>query len=340
MTMSRREVGFSLVELMIAMLIGLFIVLGVVLVYASAVRTQVLNESLSRVQENGRFAVSFLSRDIRMAGYDGGCTTAVNNLLDETDGDYNADLLTLGSAVSGWDNSAGDHAAYLTGYTAGTDVISLQHAANDTGLVANGNTPANAANINLTTQSGIPAGTIILVSDYEGCDLFQNRSNANATNLNRGASGSNPGPGNKNPGHNNFSHRYDGDIQIFQFESVVYYIGDGANGRPALRRVRFSQGIGAGNPSEELVSDIADMQIEYGVDADGDRDPENFVNAGAVANWDDVIAVRLWLLTEGQNGNVLETPQQLPAPFNGLDVSDRRLRRVFTATSAIRNRLP
>ncbi|WP_169719899.1 PilW family protein [Marinobacterium litorale] len=338
--MSRREVGFSLVELMIAMLIGLFIVLGVVLVYASAVRTQVLNESLSRVQENGRFAVSFLSRDIRMAGFSGGCPKAPKVLLDVDATNANYDLLSLDQSVMGWDNSSGPHSAFLTGYQAGTDVISLQYGASGRTLIARNN-QSHETSLNVTTATDVPKDSVVLVTDYQSCDLFRNRSASNATTLNRAPGSPNPSPPNKSPASSNpYSTAYNGEIFVSIFESVIYYIGTGANGRPALRRVRFSQGIGASNASEELVSDIADMQIEYGVDADRDRDPENFVNAGAVGDWGDVIAVRLWLLTEGQNGNVLETPQQLPAPFNGLDVSDRRLRRVFTATSAIRNRLP
>jgi type IV pilus assembly protein PilW len=60
--------GFTLVELMVAMLIGLIITIGVVQIFGSNRATYQLDESLARAQENGRFALEFLSQDIRHAG--------------------------------------------------------------------------------------------------------------------------------------------------------------------------------------------------------------------------------------------------------------------------------
>jgi type IV pilus assembly protein PilW len=65
--------GFSLVELMIAMVIGLVLMMGVVDVMVSSKETFQTNEDISRIQENGRYALAVLVRDVRMAGYrDGG----------------------------------------------------------------------------------------------------------------------------------------------------------------------------------------------------------------------------------------------------------------------------
>lgn len=339
-----RQSGLSLIELMIAMVLGLFIVLGVVTVYVSAARSGNVNEALARVQEAGRFGISFLSRDIRMAGFDANCP-AINNLLDETHSAYSDDLFTLGSPVSGWNNSAGDHAAYLSGYVAGTDVISLQSAHQPTGVTATGKTPANANTITVNDASGLPENTILLVADLAGCDLFQKRNSANAKSLTRGAGNKDPGPGNKNPGTNNFSHQYDTDMQILALQSVVYYIGQEQGRSPGLYRVRFNTGVGPGSwaAAEELVPNISNMQIEYGVDTSGDDQPNKFSNAAAVeaaGEWDDVKSVRVWLLAQSEQANILETDQTLVAPFAGVDTSDRRLRYVFSSTNVIRNRMP
>ena len=76
--------GFSLVELMVALLIGLIISIGVVQIFGATRATYQLDESLARAQENGRFALEFLHQDIRHAGY-AGCkrdtTVAVFNNL-------------------------------------------------------------------------------------------------------------------------------------------------------------------------------------------------------------------------------------------------------------------
>ncbi len=343
---SARQRGLSLIELMIAMTLGLFIILGVVTVYVSGARSSNVNDALARVQEAGRFGISFLSRDIRMAGFDANCPS-INNLLDETHAKYNADLFTLSSSVSGWDGVAGSHAAYLTNYVAGSDVISLQSAYQPTGVTAKGKTDVNAQKINVDDASASDLlqsnqNPILLVADFAGCDLFQ-RANAKTTD-NTLERGTGPVPGNKSPGSNDFSHQYDTDMQILGFQSVVYYIGQAQNQPPALYRARFSGGVGAGKAiAEELVPNIADMQIEYGVDTNGDNQPNSFATAAvieAAGQWDDVKAVRIWLLAQSEQSNILEVDQALAAPFNGVDTSDRRLRYVFSTTNVIRNRMP
>ncbi|MEI6707183.1 MAG: PilW family protein [Methylococcales bacterium] len=61
--------GFTLIELMIAMLIGVFLMAGVIQIFLSAKQAYRLQENLSRLQENGRFAMDIITKDIRMAGY-------------------------------------------------------------------------------------------------------------------------------------------------------------------------------------------------------------------------------------------------------------------------------
>jgi type IV pilus assembly protein PilW len=63
--------GFSLIELMIALLIGTILVLGLVQVFAASRSAYQLSQGIARNQENARFAVDFLTRDLRMAGHAG-----------------------------------------------------------------------------------------------------------------------------------------------------------------------------------------------------------------------------------------------------------------------------
>ncbi len=67
----RRQAGLSLIELMIAMVIGLVLILGLVQVFGASRQAYQLSQGIARNQENGRFAVDFLSRDLRMAGHTG-----------------------------------------------------------------------------------------------------------------------------------------------------------------------------------------------------------------------------------------------------------------------------
>lgn len=60
--------GFSVVELMVALAITAFLLIGLVQIFSSVRASYSLQESLARVQENSRFANSFLTRHLREAG--------------------------------------------------------------------------------------------------------------------------------------------------------------------------------------------------------------------------------------------------------------------------------
>ena len=66
--------GFSLIELMVALLLGLLLMSGIVAVYLESKRGWAQDDAIARVQENGRYALRLLSREIAMAGFYGGVT--------------------------------------------------------------------------------------------------------------------------------------------------------------------------------------------------------------------------------------------------------------------------
>ncbi|MFL2545856.1 MAG: PilW family protein [Candidatus Rariloculaceae bacterium] len=68
---SVRESGISLIEVMITLVVGSFIILGTMTVFMQSRTTYRVNESVSRLQENARFVLDVISRDIRMASYYG-----------------------------------------------------------------------------------------------------------------------------------------------------------------------------------------------------------------------------------------------------------------------------
>ena len=73
--------GFTLVELMIALTLGLLIVAGVTSLFIGMRASYSFQEGLSRVQENGRFAVQHLSHELRMSGF-AGCSNNIVNWLN------------------------------------------------------------------------------------------------------------------------------------------------------------------------------------------------------------------------------------------------------------------
>lgn len=64
-----RQRGLSLIELMVAMLIGLFLILGVTQIFISNQRTYLFQQGQLGNQENGRFTLALLSQELLKAGY-------------------------------------------------------------------------------------------------------------------------------------------------------------------------------------------------------------------------------------------------------------------------------
>ncbi|KGK42839.1 hypothetical protein LH51_04225 [Nitrincola sp. A-D6] len=331
-------------ELMIAMVLGLLILAGVIQVFASTQQAYRTQEAMSRIQESGRYATEVLSRNIRQAGYKGGCATNIdiNILLDETHSDYDSAIHTLGTGLEGWNNGSGTYAASMGGYIPNTDVLLVKHAATLSGVTAKDHTNANASAIPLTDTSNIEQGQIIMVAEEDACDIFQNSNDANAKSLNRASPGGMV-PGNKSPAASNlFSKAYTSNMRIMLFQSDLYYIGASIDpNNTALRRIRFG-GSGAA-VDEELVDNIIDMQIRYGVDTNDDRRVDNYVTANNVADWDDVVAVRVSLLARSEHANIL--PNNMTGiPFDGgtfnAPAGDRRMYQAFNTTIGVRNKLP
>lgn len=64
-----QQTGLSIVELMVSLVLGLLLMTGVIQVFLSSRQTYATNEAIARQQENGRFALEFIARSARMAGY-------------------------------------------------------------------------------------------------------------------------------------------------------------------------------------------------------------------------------------------------------------------------------
>lgn len=66
---SDRQNGMSLIELMIAMVLGLLVIAALMNMYVGSSRSSIFSEGLRTMQENGRHGVQVLKRGIRLAGY-------------------------------------------------------------------------------------------------------------------------------------------------------------------------------------------------------------------------------------------------------------------------------
>lgn len=340
----RHQAGLSLIELMIAMALSLLLMLGVMQIFLSSKQTYTTNSALTRVQESGRFAMDFISYDLRNAGYKGECFSDVNALITSpTDDRFN-----LNQAMKGWEAQTGLPAwpANLgTEKTAGTDSIIIKHAATSAGAIGTSDVAANSSSISMASTNSDAANTNIVISSALGCDIFKSGA-VTATAIAKGSSGA-------------LSRSYTPAItKVLVFQSNQYYIKNGANGSPALWRKSWAADATTSPLAQELVEGVHDLQFEYGIGSGAAEDRavtnDAFVKAGAVADWNNVVAVKIRMLVLGNELNVAAEEQSYDrekglickkgdsacTAGDSVDIPGRRLAQVFTSTVSVRNQLP
>lgn len=81
--LSRHHHGFTLIEILIALSLGVFLLTGSIQMLSSTKEAYKINEQINRLQENGRFAIDLFVNQLRKKGYDDASTVfepAVNGL--------------------------------------------------------------------------------------------------------------------------------------------------------------------------------------------------------------------------------------------------------------------
>lgn len=367
---SSREanLGFSLVELMVSMVVALVIMAGALTVFVGMRDSFRLEDSLSRLQENSRYAVEAVASDVREAGFAGCVGTtfsnqlATKNQLNTAHANYDPAFYDIsrpltgfeytgtgvgntftaatvdpnGVAVGNWANDAGTPlpTRLQNLVVPGTDVLIVKHAATRYAAVSSGVTGQGSSTVALDQASAVDqANRIMLIADCGGGDVFQNV-NGNVASVSRAAGGA---PGNLTAAAT-WSHSYSPNAELYDYSIAVYYIGMGQGNEPALFRLTFpTGGVGTNN---ELVEGVENLQVLYGQDNADDGEADTYVTAAAVANWQRVVSIRLALL--------VRTPKESRARVD-TDVYDllgttidplnaRRERRVLLWTMAARNR--
>ncbi len=339
----KRCAGISLIEIMIALVLGLMVTAGVIQVYISNKQSYRLAQAQSRLQENARFAFEFLTQDIRMAGYMGCLSRSLT--LTNTLNTPNNYLYDFTIPVQGFEWNQGTTAwlpavdASITSPLNGSDIITIRRADTDGITVTQhpGGTPPGSADLKLSS-AGTPSlqdCDIVVVSDCSAAAVFQitnfNAANNNNTVHNTGNAGCtpNPGPGNLTKA---LGKSYVGG-QLYRIRNNSYYIRTNPNSQPSLYRRSNAQN------ATELVEGIEQMQVLYGADTSGDGTANRYFPANTVPSWNQVVSVRVTLLVRSIADNLIT--QQAAFTFNGVNVpvTDRRLRRQFTTTIGVRNRL-
>jgi type IV pilus assembly protein PilW len=274
------QAGMTLVELLVALAIGSFLMIGAVQVYNQSRQAFIINESIARVQETAQFAMDTIEADLRMASNWGlhsrGVAIEGRSLLGNANPDSLAEPVTCGAGwaldlgrpvVGSNNNYVLPCAAVGTGGAqANSDVVTTRRA-----TVAA--TPPNAARLQIQTtriqgalfdDGNMPTGFTAV--DSETHDLLVNS----------------------------------------------YYVAANSTlipGVPALRRKSLVQLGGAPSiTDQEVAPGVENMQLQFGVDVDDDNTIDRYVNPGnailtpGAAGFipgSRVLTVRIWLVVRG-----------------------------------------
>jgi type IV pilus assembly protein PilW len=90
-----KQTGLSLVELMVAMVLSLLVAGALIMLFSNSKQTYTMNENLARLQENGRFALHFLSTDLRRTDYRACTLNLVELLPDALEGENDVTVVGL-----------------------------------------------------------------------------------------------------------------------------------------------------------------------------------------------------------------------------------------------------
>jgi type IV pilus assembly protein PilW len=360
--------GLTLVELLVALVMGMVLLAGVATVFVANKQTYRLQDALARLQENGRFSIEFLERDIRMAGYTG-CRNLVlkANTINDPPGSNTCSTkgMTLdgGQPVDGFDNvGVSPVASNPLGTTpapkTGTDILRLLLGGSQGAKVIQHKD--NSAQLKVTAFADLRDDDIVMVvdSNCENGSIFQI---TNFQNQSQHHSEVVHNTGNTNPGNctKDLGQTYLGG-RIVKFMRSAYFVADTARrvaGQPvyALYRVDTTR---AGSPMlEELIEGVEDMQVLYGVGADSDGDGtvdsiayKNATVVGTASEWPSVVSVRVQLLLHSTDPNVLWELKPVTFDINVggateykawslTSPANKAMRQDYNTTTTVRNRV-
>lgn len=330
-----RQTGFSLIELMIALVLGLVVIGGATAVFLSNKQSYRSNQALGQIQENARIAFELLARDLRQAALTGcGNHGRVGNVLNNgtSAGGSVAWYANFNNAVRGYEGNAADPALSTgTGSAqrvAGTDSLMLIGIA-EPGLSLASHVPSTATIKLNESNAPLQTGDLIVVCDPDHAAITQVTSYTAATaTLVHAAGASTPGNCSRGLGFPTQCtaagnpYQYAANAQVAALQAVDWYIGNNPQRGRSLYRMAPVTTAGAPTPTaQEMVRNVTDLQLRYHLPGNAD-----FADAAgiAAAGWLLVDAVRLTLSLQSADRSA------------GADAQP--LARQIAATVALRNR--
>ena len=285
----RSEYGMTLVELMVALAVGSFLILGAVQVYTQSRQAYVVNDAIARVQETAQFAMDTIEADLRMANNWG-----LNSLSDAINGRTtaaNANPLSLTTPLDNGTSCGADWAFDLERPVAGTDAYALPCAADNTAQANSDTLTVRRASVAATPRAG---------------DRLQIESNRTLGEITEDAAVPTNLVGTASVRHDLLVNTYYVDANSALIPGV-----------PTLRRKTLASAGGSPTINDlEVAPGVENLQVQFGVDMNGDNTVDRYTNPGSaiitpgVAGFDPgarVLTARIWLVVRSispENGIV------------------------------------
>lgn len=340
---TRRQWGMGLVELMIWMAVSLLIIGIIGIIYVNSKQVTRVNDTISRLQENGRFAMSLIDSNMRMAGFRGcdGLDVTPASTLASTGYPYQFDVAVAGYHGGGasWTPALDPSLAALAP-SASADVVTIRQI---DGQAVQLTAPMASSTGDLQVASGSPlaAGDVLLVADCGAAAIF----NATSFNASSGVVGHGTG-GSAIPGNstNDLGHKFSTDAAVYRLVTRTYYVGPSLRkpGTNALWVDSVPAYDGQVQP-EEMVEGVDGFVLYFGEDTTGDHAANRYVTADGVGTWTNVVSVRAQVLLASVLDNMATSSQPYKFPDTAVSSTtptDRRIRTVFSSVITLRNRVP
>ncbi|WP_109126183.1 prepilin-type N-terminal cleavage/methylation domain-containing protein [Dyella sp. C11] len=321
----RKPRGFTLIELMVAMLLGTIVMAGVISVFMTNQKVYRTNRGLSDVQANARMAFELMSRDIRTAGLTGcGNGSRLANVIKNNSTTWYANWST---PLMGYTSSQKDLASGTGGTerTANTDSIALLGVDGSGYSVKTNAEPAGTFALNESSTT-LQKGDLVLVCDPDHGAIVQMNA-VSGTTLTHDTSGT-PGNCSKDLSYPTVcssasSYTFSANTQIAKLTAADWYVASNGVGGTSLYRMSLSNSSGTVTAvANEMVRNVSGMTLAYHVSG-----ATSFVAADAVASgsWGSVDAVQITL-------TMISTDTTAGA-------DSKPITRTFTSTTTLRNRV-
>ena len=350
----KSQLGISVVEVMIGMVLSLILIIALTNFYISNKESYNIQTNITRIHADANFLAEVLQKELRHAGYYG-CNkeSVIKNSLNSTP--FLANYTNPIEGFDATDNTTWDRAITDTGLTlgtgsgdivrGGTDILVVRRADDiqiplDTNMVGATSSPQIEADLD---PAPFAVNDLAIISDCTRSAIFQVTSFTESTGtIEHSTSGGSIG--------NNTADLLDAppffntDASVMKFQTSVFFVGSDTNGNPALRRKINNQ------TSEVIVSGVENMQILYGLDTDASPDgiANRYVTAANVttSDWENIVSARIGLLmqspgevlTEDDDASYFVLDEEISDTGTTIThAGDKLLRQVVPITVDIRN---